>query len=71
MSPDWPTAWGPPPALATIRSQADDFCWQFCEDGSLQLDFALGAGSYATALLREFVCYSDGSGIGGSGSEQG
>ncbi|MDZ7782516.1 MAG: tRNA pseudouridine(13) synthase TruD [Halioglobus sp.] len=25
MSPDWPTAWGPPPARATIRSQADDF----------------------------------------------
>lgn len=55
----------------SARLLPDDFCWQFCEDGALQLDFALGAGSYATALLREFVCYSDGSGMGGSGSEQG
>jgi tRNA pseudouridine13 synthase len=37
------------------RLLADDFCWQFCDDGSLQLDFALGAGSYATALLAELV----------------
>ena len=35
----------------------DDFCWQFCDDGSLQLEFRLGAGSYATALLAEFVRY--------------
>ena len=33
----------------------DDFCWQFCDDGSLQLEFRLGAGSFATALLAEFV----------------
>lgn len=35
----------------------DDFCWQFCDDGSLQLEFRLGAGSFATALLAEFVQY--------------
>jgi tRNA pseudouridine13 synthase len=35
----------------------DDFCWQFCDDGSLQLEFSLGVGSYATALLAEFVQY--------------
>jgi len=33
----------------------DDFCWQFCDDGSLQLEFRLGAGCYATALLAECV----------------
>ncbi len=33
----------------------DDFCWQFCDDGGLLLEFRLGAGSYATALLAEFV----------------
>ena len=50
---------------------ADDFCWQFCDDGSLQLDFALGAGSYATALLAEFVRYKEGWIESGIGSEQG
>lgn len=33
----------------------DDFCWDFCDDGSLQLEFRLGAGCYATALLAELV----------------
>lgn len=42
-------AWRP------ARLLPDDFCWQFCDDGSLQLDFALGAGSYATALLSELA----------------
>jgi len=42
-------AWRP------ARLIADDFCWQFCDDGSLQLEFSLGAGCYATALLAEFV----------------
>jgi tRNA pseudouridine13 synthase len=37
----------------------DDFCWRFCDDDSLQLDFALGAGSYATALLAELVQYQE------------
>jgi tRNA pseudouridine13 synthase len=44
-------AWRP------ARLLADDFCWQFCDDGALQLDFALGAGAYATALLAEIVQY--------------
>ena len=48
-------AWRP------ARLLADDFCWQFCDDGALQLDFALGAGSYATALLAEIVHYDQGS----------
>jgi tRNA pseudouridine13 synthase len=51
------------------RMLADDFCWQFCDDGSLQLDFALGAGSYATALLVEFVQYKEGKVDSGNGSE--
>jgi tRNA pseudouridine13 synthase len=45
-----------------------DFCWQFCDDGTLQLDFSLSAGGYATALLTEFVRYKEGcieSGISG------
>jgi tRNA pseudouridine13 synthase len=42
------------------RLLADDFCWQFCDDGDLQLDFALGAGAYATALLAEVVQYEQG-----------
>ena len=36
----------------------DDFCWQFCDDDSLQLEFRLSAGNYATALLAEFVRYA-------------
>ena len=47
-------AWRP------ARLLADDFCWEFCDDGSLQLDFALGAGVYATALLAEVFRYEDG-----------
>ncbi|MCB1675892.1 MAG: tRNA pseudouridine(13) synthase TruD [Halioglobus sp.] len=42
------------------RVLADDFCWEFCDDGSLRLDFALGAGSYATALLAELVQHNEG-----------
>ena len=37
------------------RLLPDDFCWEFCDDDSLQLDFRLGAGSYATALLAELL----------------
>ncbi len=39
------------------RVFADDFCWQFCDDGSLQLKLSLPAGSYATAVLKELVQY--------------
>jgi tRNA(Glu) U13 pseudouridine synthase TruD len=36
----------------------DDFSWQFCDDDSLQLEFALATGSYATAVLAELVQYA-------------
>jgi tRNA pseudouridine13 synthase len=42
-------------AWRSARLMPDDFCWQFCDDGTLQLEFSLGAGCYATALLAEFV----------------
>jgi tRNA pseudouridine13 synthase len=41
------------------RLLADDFCWEFCDDSELLLSFALPAGSYATALVRELVQYRD------------
>ncbi|MEJ2622673.1 MAG: tRNA pseudouridine(13) synthase TruD [Candidatus Thiodiazotropha sp.] len=31
--------------------------WQFIEDGDLELKFFLPAGCYATAMLRELLCY--------------
>ncbi|KZX59155.1 hypothetical protein A3709_16530 [Halioglobus sp. HI00S01] len=37
------------------RLVADDFCWDFCDDDVLQLEFRLGVGSYATALLGELL----------------
>ncbi len=43
------SAWRP------TRLLADDFCWDFCDDGSLLLEFRLGSGAYATALLAEFI----------------
>jgi tRNA pseudouridine13 synthase len=59
-------AWRP------TRLLPDDFCWQFCDDDTLRLDFALGAGGYATALLAEFVHYKEKEGCIESGisSEQ-
>ena len=57
-------AWRP------ARLLPDDFCWQFCDDGILRLDFSLGAGSYATSLLAEFVQYREGCIESGIGSEQ-
>jgi tRNA pseudouridine13 synthase len=42
------------------RVMVDDFCWQFCDDDSLQLNFSLPAGSYATAVLAELVQYEQG-----------
>ena len=52
------------------RLVPDDFCWQFCDDGTLRLEFSLGAGSYATALLAEFVQYKEGYIKSGISSEQ-
>ena len=50
------------------RLMADDFCWQFCDDGSVQLEFSLGPGGYATAVLAELVQYK-GEVESGNGSE--
>jgi tRNA pseudouridine13 synthase len=41
----------------SARLMADDFCWRFCDDGSLQLEFALGPGGYATVVLAELVLF--------------
>jgi tRNA pseudouridine13 synthase len=59
-------------AYRPARALADDFCWQFCDDGVLRLEFVLGAGSYATALLREVLQTDEAVGDQGSGgsSEQ-
>ena len=45
----------------STRLLPDDFCWEFCDDGSLLLNFALGAGNFATALLAELVHCHNGS----------
>jgi len=58
------------PAWRPARLLPDDFCWQFCDDDTLQLDLALGAGSYATAFMAEFVRCKEGSLESGSSSEQ-
>ena len=58
-------AWRP------ARMMPDDFSWRFCDDDKLQLNFTLGAGSYATALLAELVQYKEGHRESGIGSEQG
>lgn len=46
-------------AYRPARASLDDFSWQFCEDDSLQLDFTLGTGCYATSVLAELVQYTD------------
>ncbi|RLA39620.1 MAG: hypothetical protein DRR06_18845, partial [Gammaproteobacteria bacterium] len=46
-------------AYRPARALLDDFYWQFCDDGSLRLDFALGTGCYATAVVAELVQYND------------
>ena len=56
-------------AWRSARLLPDDFHWQFCDDDVLQLDFSLEAGSYATALLGEFVQYKEGWLESGSGGE--
>jgi len=60
---------GPQLAWRSARVKPDDFSWRFCDDGCLELNFALGVGSYATTLLREVIKYRDGSRLGGSASE--
>lgn len=41
------------------RVVPDDFSWEFCDDGGLRLAFTLPVGSYATAVLREVVQYTE------------
>lgn len=38
-----------------LRVNVDDLTWAFVDEGTLQLDFTLPAGSYATAVLREII----------------
>ncbi len=47
-------------AYRAARLIPDDFCWRFCDDGSPVLEFSLGAGCYATAIVDELVQYSEG-----------
>ena len=47
-------------AYRAARVIPDDFCWRFCDDGTLTLEFSLGAGSYATAIVDELVQYEEG-----------
>jgi tRNA pseudouridine13 synthase len=56
-------------AWRSARLYADDFCWQFCDDGTLVLEFDLKSGCYATALLRELVNYKDNKAVRGTSSE--
>jgi tRNA pseudouridine13 synthase len=53
----------------STRLMPHDFSWRFCDDDRLQLNFALSAGCYATALLAELVQYLDGSRMSGNGGE--
>lgn len=46
-------------AYRPARLIADDFCWEFCDDGQLQLSFELVSGGFATAVLRELALYDD------------
>jgi tRNA pseudouridine13 synthase len=57
-------------AWRSARLLPDDFCWQFCDDDTLQLEFSLGPGCYATALLAEFVHFKEGYIKSGISSEQ-
>lgn len=45
-----------------LRLRVQDFNWEFA-DGALWLEFALGPGSYATAVLRELATTSDASSV--------
>ncbi|MBN7796761.1 tRNA pseudouridine(13) synthase TruD [Parahaliea mediterranea] len=51
------------------RVLADDFCWRFCDDDCLRLEFSLGAGSYATAVLAQITQYTQGDTAGGDGGD--
>ena len=53
------------------RLLPDDFCWRFCDDDALIIEFSLGAGGYATAVLAELVEYTEGDAHSGDGSDEG
>ena len=38
-----------------LRVNVQDLCWQFADNTTLELDFTLPAGSYATSVLREII----------------
>lgn len=57
-------AWRP------ARLLPEDFCWQYGDEKTLRLDFSLGAGCYATALLAEFVQYKEGCVESGNSGKQ-
>lgn len=42
-----------------LRMMAEDLHWQWQEDGSLVLEFALQKGCFATALVRELLVYRE------------
>ena len=44
---------GASPARRALRARAEKLQWKFLDAESLQLEFSLARGSYATALLRE------------------
>jgi tRNA pseudouridine13 synthase len=52
------------------RLLPDDFCWQYGAEQTLRLDFALGAGSYATSVLAEFVQHKEGCVESGNSGKQ-
>lgn len=52
------------------RLLPEDFCWQYCDEKTLRLDFSLGAGCYATALLAEIVQYKEGCVESGNSGKQ-
>lgn len=44
---------GASPARRALRARAENLQWKFLDSETLQLEFTLARGSYATALLRE------------------
>ena len=42
-----------PDERRALRAPARDLAWRWVEKGELELEFVLGRGSYATALLGE------------------
>ncbi|MEM1080595.1 MAG: tRNA pseudouridine(13) synthase TruD [Pseudomonadota bacterium] len=45
----------------SLRMRVHDLSWRYPDDTTLELSFGLGRGSYATAVLREVIDYTDAS----------